>query len=62
MAKEFLSSHNIRFEEKDITQDPEALIELVETYQSRATPTLVVEGTVVIGFDRAQLERLLGLS
>lgn len=48
-------------EEKDITQDPEALQELVETYQSRATPTIVVDDKVVIGFDRARLERLLGL-
>lgn len=50
------------FELKDITQDPEALIELVETHQSRATPTIVIDGTVVIGFDHSQLERLLGLS
>ncbi len=47
---------------KDVTQDPEALHELVEVHQSRATPTIVVDGTVVIGFDPEQLERLLGLS
>lgn len=46
---------------KDITQDREALIELVETHQSRATPTILVDDAVVIGFDREQLQRLLGL-
>ncbi len=43
-AKEFLSSQKVRFEEKDIRQDPEALRELVEELQSSATPTLVVGG------------------
>lgn len=45
--------------EKDITQDRQALVELVETYQSRATPTLVIGGEVIIGFDRQRLEELL---
>ncbi len=43
----------------DITQDQEALQELVYKYQSRATPTLVIDGQVVIGFDRERLEQLL---
>lgn len=55
-AKEFLSPHGIEIEEKDITQDQEAVVELVESYQSWATPTLVIDGEVVIGFDRARLE------
>jgi len=37
------------------------LRELVQDHQSRATPTILVDGTVIIGFDRTQLERLLGL-
>lgn len=48
-------------EEKDVTQDREALRELVENYQSRATPTIVIDDEVVIGFDRARLQQLLGL-
>lgn len=28
----------------------------------RATPVTVIDGEVVIGFDRGRLERLLGLS
>ena len=44
-----------------MTQDPEALHELVETYQSRATPTLVIGDEVIIGFDRERIEKLLEL-
>lgn len=61
-AREFLSSHKVEFEYKDITQDPEALEELVGTYDSRATPTIVISDEVVIGFDRQRLEQLLRLT
>jgi hypothetical protein len=31
----------------------------VDQYQSRATPTIVVDGEVLIGFDRNKLEQML---
>jgi hypothetical protein len=33
--------------------------ELVSTYHSRSTPTIVIGETVVIGFDRERLDQLL---
>jgi arsenate reductase-like glutaredoxin family protein len=33
--------------------------ELVETYKSRSTPTIVVDGKVMIGFNPMQLEEWL---
>jgi hypothetical protein len=36
--------------------------ELVEVYQSRATPTLVIGDEVIVGFDRERIEQLLELS
>jgi len=50
----------VAYTEKDITQDREALAELVEELHSRATPTVVVDGEVVVGFDAARLQELLG--
>ncbi len=58
--KEFLALHNVPFTEKDVTKDRSLLQELV-ALKSRATPTTIVDGEVVIGFDRAHLRRLLGL-
>lgn len=58
-AKEFLSSRQVEFEEKNIRTDPGALRELVEVLGSRSTPTLVVEGEVVIGFDPAEYDAAL---
>ena len=35
--------------------------ELVQKIGRRATPVIVVDEEVIIGFDRGRLERLLGL-
>jgi len=47
------------FEERDVSQDPQAVEDLVHTYQSRSTPTLVIGEEVMIGFDPDRLEQLL---
>jgi len=36
--------------------------ELVEKIGRRATPVIVVDDQVIVGFDRGKLQRLLGLS
>ena len=57
---EYLSRHGVQFIERDIRADQRALEELLEL-GSRSTPTTLVDGEVVIGFDRQKLDRLLGL-
>ena len=39
--------------------DQRAVFELVRTYRSQVTPTIVVDDEVVVGFDRQRLEKLL---
>ncbi|MBI1750886.1 MAG: glutaredoxin family protein [Acidobacteria bacterium] len=56
MAKEFLSSRGVDFEERNIRTDSEFIRELVEDHQSRATPTLVAGSQVVTGFDPTDYE------
>ena len=57
--KEYLSRRGIVFEDRDIRQDDVALRELVNTHNSRMTPTLVIDGQVIIGFDREKIDALL---
>jgi glutaredoxin len=57
-AKEFLSQRGVVFTERDITTDPSAVEEL-EKLSAMTTPVIVVNGEVVIGFNRARLEELL---
>ncbi len=57
--KAYLSARGIEFEERDVSRDPNAVHELVDTYQSRSTPTLVIGQEVMIGFDPERLDELL---
>src|SRR5687767_6329973 len=58
MAKEFLSQRGVPYTEKDVSRDPRAASELQRLGQ-RGVPVIMVDGHMVVGFDRAQLERLL---
>jgi glutaredoxin 3 len=58
MAKEFLSQRGVAYTEKDVSRDPQAAAELQQLGQ-RGVPVILVDGHMVVGFDRAQLERLL---
>jgi glutaredoxin len=55
----FLSERGIKFEVKDVSVDQKAVFELVRTYNSRSTPTIVVGSQVMIGFDPDRLTEML---
>jgi glutaredoxin len=44
---------------KDVSADQQAVFELVRKYNSRSTPTIVVDGDVMIGFDPERLDKML---
>jgi glutaredoxin len=44
---------------KDVSSDQNAVVELVRTYNSRSTPTIVVGEEVMIGFDPERLDQML---
>ncbi len=56
--KEFLSQRGVPFTERDVSQDEDALAEL-EALGVMTTPVTVIDGEMVIGFDRRKLEQLL---
>ncbi len=58
-AKAHLAERGIKFEVKDVSVDQQAVFELVRTYKSRSTPTIVIGDEVMIGFDPDQLDRML---
>ena len=61
--KTFLSEKGVTFEEKDILKDTVAADELATLTQGAATaPVVVIGEKVVVGFDRPELTRELGLN
>jgi glutaredoxin len=57
-AKNFLTSHRIHFEERDIRADREFLRILNDELDSCTTPTLVAGDKIIVGFDRAEYQLL----
>ena len=57
-VKEFLSQNKIEFVDRNIAADEAALKEL-EKIGYMTTPVTVVDGQVVVGFDRDKLQKLL---
>ena len=59
----FLEAKQIAFEERDMTLDATARMELLETYHSNTAPTVVIltsmGAEVIEGFDPDRLDRFL---
>ena len=56
--KKFLSQNKIEYSERNIAADETSFAEL-ERLGYMTTPVTVIDGEVVVGFDRARLENLL---
>ena len=57
-AKEYLSQSAIKIQERDIAQDPGALADL-KKLGYMTTPVIVVDGTVIVGFDADKIDQAL---
>jgi S1-C subfamily serine protease len=59
MVKEFLSRRGISFEERDVSRNPSYAQELVRSTGQMGVPVTIINGQIVVGFDRSRLEQLL---
>lgn len=57
-VKEFLSQNDIDYLDRNVAVD-EAAFAALEKLGYMTTPVTVVDGEVIVGFDRAKLETLL---
>lgn len=58
-AKNFLSERGVTYTEYDVSRDRQAADEMVRLTGQMGVPVILVDGQVVIGFDRPRLENLL---
>ena len=59
MVKEYLSQKGVPFREFDVSRDAAAAQEMVSRTGQQGVPVIIIDGQIVIGFDKPQLERLL---
>jgi glutaredoxin-like YruB-family protein len=60
-AKEHLQAHNVVFEDVDVSADMARAREMVERTGQYGVPVLDIDGEIVVGFDRARINALLGI-
>jgi glutaredoxin len=57
-VKEYLSQKQIHFDDRDVTKDPSAILEL-QKLGFMTTPVTVVDDKVIVGFDVEKLDEAL---
>jgi glutaredoxin len=56
MAKQYMNTLGIKYEEKDVERDPAAGQEAVQKSGQMGVPVIDVNGTIILGFDRPALD------
>jgi glutaredoxin len=57
-VKEFLSKKGVKYTERDVSKEPEAINEL-KKMGVMTTPVTIIDEEIVVGFDQEKLEQLL---
>lgn len=60
-AKRYLRERGIRFRDVDVSRDPAAARDMVRRSGQQGVPVIDINGRVVVGFNRAEVDRLLGV-
>lgn len=61
LAKQFLAENKIEFEDIDVSANQQAAQEMIDKSQQMGVPVLDIDGTIVVGFDKAKIKQLLKL-
>jgi len=59
VAKKYLTSKNVRFEDLDVSLNREAANEMVQKSGQRGVPVIDINGNIIIGFDQTKIDRLI---
>ena len=59
MAKEYLSSKGVSYEDIDVAADQEKAKEMVNISGQMGVPVVVIDGEVIVGFDKGKIDSLL---
>ena len=62
MAKEYLTSKNIPYEEVDVSRDRVAQEQLITKSGQFGVPVIDVGGKIIVGFDKRKLDEYAGIT
>jgi len=58
-AKDYLDKLGVKYDDRDIEQDPQHLQEAVQKSGQSGIPVLDINGTIIVGFDRPKIDAAL---
>jgi len=61
-AKDYLRARDIEFEDVDVSADMSRAMEMVEKSGQQGVPVIDIDGEIIVGFDRPQIDSLLNLN
>ncbi|MBI5961051.1 MAG: glutaredoxin family protein [Chloroflexi bacterium] len=61
-AKRYLRERGVRFNDVDVSKDPQAARDLVRRSGQQGVPVIDIGGKIIVGFNRPEIDRLLGLN
>ncbi|MDP4551376.1 glutaredoxin domain-containing protein [Alkalihalobacillus macyae] len=61
-VKNYFKMHEITYELLNIKENTAARNELINEHQSMSTPTIVIDGEVIIGFEKERIDELLEIT
>lgn len=60
-VKDYLDSKDVAYEDYDVSKNREKAIEMVKKSGQQGVPVLDIEGEIIVGFDQASINEILGL-
>lgn len=61
MAKEFFEKNNVSYEDFDVAVNLEKRKEMVEKSGQMGVPVILIDGEMIVGFDKPKISGLLGI-
>ncbi len=62
MAKDYFAQNHIEYEAFDVSMDAEKRKEMMQKSGQLGVPVILVDGEVVVGFDKGRLAKLLEIA
>lgn len=61
MAMEYFDQKGVKYTEKDISVDNDALSFVLDKIGQAVTPIITIDDTIIVGFDRPKIDQALHL-
>lgn len=60
MAKDYFKKLGVEYQEFDVSTDEKAREELVQKSNQMGVPVIDIDGAIIVGFNRAEIDKALG--